>query len=1189
MVPLSATVAQYYTAWPTGWDATVAPALTVTVTLTGSDPGELVLDSAGLTVTVTRPTSTSLTVTGPSADVATALASRLSLEAPTAAGSVTVGIDVEHNLPARVAQDPTSNRIYRVWPIGSSHPPEVRLDEQNWLTVRPAATATSLWGLSGYLASVTSAAENEFIADLVRPGTAGTTVYYWLGGTDAATEGEWRWVDGPESVTSPILWAAADQARSQRGTVQVGSDSRFTWWADGEPNDFALTLGEDRLRLNVTSTGQLWNDVDKTPTNVSDGAIVEYGGVPQTNDPRRESTSVVVTVRSRFDHLIDYADANGTSQAFPTAPDAAEWTQTGVTGVTTADRTASLLSVLARPGVTGSAVGTTADVQAIVDAYAAVLAHATSGTAPAPTAAQWGALGITGLDADGIARLNSAVVVAGPAGVDRAEELVALADIAATTTTTTTSSTTTTTPSTATTTPVTTAVPPATESVTTTSPPPTTTSPTSSTPSTTTIRSTTTTTTAPVEVVIAPTANGRPTGQPVVVLDDGSTVAQAPMTGSVIVDSRPTPITVRPTTQGTVVAEGAGMRLSLGAVDPDGSPLPLSDDRLSVPHGGTVTVGADGFAPGSTVDVWAFSTPVFLGTGIADASGAVDLAVEVPDVLAAGSHTLQFTGESATSEPVAVSIGLIVTEPAPVTEPVTSAPTSEESNTPDAVPVDGGSDGATAARDGDTTATSSQEKAPPFAPVAALDDPAGLVTTATAGVAALAAASAAGASAAAAAARGAGGGSTRSGGGSRSGGSSAGGSSRGGEQTEERAELRSVDVAGIAVAFAGTAAGDGSCLWRWPGTGLVDRWSAATTVALAARAPLVSRLIADGSALRAMFGSVSALLPAGGVALGVAAAIDTGGIAMPPTVGLMLAIIVLGVIDALAGALAFAVYAVGVVVAGGILDLDSVRALMGIAVLCFAPTLIAAAFRPIRRTPAANGDEAWERAVDLVVVPLLAGMTAQAMVWALNGVAGVDFPFGYEADRVAVIVMVTMLAKVLLEECAGRWFPERMLIVCPPDLPEPSALRSSVTVVSKVAVYVFVVVTILGNVWHLWAVAAMFAAPLALGLVADRLPNVPMLWRVVPLGVPSMVMYFLVGIYASVWIESWLGETADYARLSFVAISAPFALIGVLYLFGREGDEGEERWCYRPRWRWVYRLGGVAMTLYAVALHMGWV
>ncbi|MGA1346589.1 MAG: hypothetical protein ACO35E_11535, partial [Ilumatobacteraceae bacterium] len=430
VVPLPVTVTQYYTAWPEGWDATVAPSLTATVTLTGSDPGAPVLDGSGLAVTVTNPTTTSLVVTGPSDDVAAALASRLSLEVPISAGGVDVSVDVEHNLPARVHQDPSTNRLYRVAPAA-------QLGGVTWTAARSAATASSIWGLSGYLASVTSQTEHDLIVSAVRPSSG--AVRYLLGGSDVGVEGTWIWMDGPDA-----------------GVIFSGSSAppgSFSVWASSEPNDAGD--GEDRLRLYVTPTIATWYDVTNDPATrgeaSADGAIVEYGGVPQTDDPRRESVSFVVTVRSRYDHLVDYADENGTSQTFPTAPDAAEWTQAGVTGVTTTEFTASLLSLLARPGITGTAVDTTGELQAIVDAYAAVLTHAsTSGGSTAPTATQWATLGVTGLDDAAIARLNTAVSVAGLSGVDSADELVGLADVAATTTTTTTSTTTTPTPTLAT-------------------------------------------------------------------------------------------------------------------------------------------------------------------------------------------------------------------------------------------------------------------------------------------------------------------------------------------------------------------------------------------------------------------------------------------------------------------------------------------------------------------------------------------------------------------------------------------------------------------------------------------------------------------------------------------------------------------------------------------------------------------
>lgn len=47
--------------------------------------------------------------------------------------------------------------------------------------------------IGGYLATITSAEEQNAVTRLVRNGTKGT---YWLGATDEATEGEWQWVTG---------------------------------------------------------------------------------------------------------------------------------------------------------------------------------------------------------------------------------------------------------------------------------------------------------------------------------------------------------------------------------------------------------------------------------------------------------------------------------------------------------------------------------------------------------------------------------------------------------------------------------------------------------------------------------------------------------------------------------------------------------------------------------------------------------------------------------------------------------------------------------------------------------------------------------------------------------------------------------------------------------------------------------
>ena len=80
----------------------------------------------------------------------------------------------------------------------------------------------------------------------------------------------------------------------------------------------------------------------------------------------------------------------------------------------------------------------------------------------------------------------------------------------------------------------------------------------------------------------------------------------------------------------------------------------------------------------------------------------------------------------------------------------------------------------------------------------------------------------------------------------------------------------------------GAGRGDRSRTWRWPGTIALDRISQRGPWRASPASPLVARVTVDASYLRAMFGSLALLLPLGGLALGVAAALDVSGRAAPP-------------------------------------------------------------------------------------------------------------------------------------------------------------------------------------------------------------------------------------------------------------------------------------------------------------------
>jgi hypothetical protein len=326
------------------------------------------------------------------------------------------------------------------------------------------------------------------------------------------------------------------------------------------------------------------------------------------------------------------------------------------------------------------------------------------------------------------------------------------------------------------------------------------------------------------------------------------------------------------------------------------------------------------------------------------------------------------------------------------------------------------------------------------------------------------------------------------------------------------------------------------------------------------------------------------LLPATGVAAGIASVFDVGGEALPPGLTLMAILMLVGNLDALAGAAGFAVFFIGTMLAGGVNDASSVRTLLGLAAAIVGPGLVANAFRPLRRPPSRTMADWWERLTDVAVAPLMAGLTAQGIVWGLNGMAGVYLPITDVTNRLALLVMAAVTAQVIAEEIAARWFPDRIVAVTPDAYPEPSTRRQLLSVATSAGVYVFVVVAFLGNVWQLWAAAALYAVPTLLRFLADRFPNWPMLWRVLPQGAPYMVLLLWAGATLAVWVERWLGNTPDYARTSFVLLAAFPALLSLLGLLGREPADGEVRWNERPSMRHLFRIGGVAIVVLGVQI-----
>ncbi|WP_310298700.1 T9SS type B sorting domain-containing protein [Flavobacterium aquidurense] len=138
-----------------------------------------------------------------------------------------------------------------------------------WSQAKALAEAENYYGLKGYLATILSADEAKLIGEQA----SGTG---WIGGSDAETEGTWKWVTGPEAGTSMI----------------------YTFWNTGEPNQRG---DEDYAHITQPGVGikGSWNDLSNTGDPSGNyqpkGYVVEFGGSP--GDPILQiATSTKITI-----------------------------------------------------------------------------------------------------------------------------------------------------------------------------------------------------------------------------------------------------------------------------------------------------------------------------------------------------------------------------------------------------------------------------------------------------------------------------------------------------------------------------------------------------------------------------------------------------------------------------------------------------------------------------------------------------------------------------------------------------------------------------------------------------------------------------------------------------------------------------------------------------------------------------
>jgi len=390
--------------------------------------------------------------------------------------------------------------------------------------------------------------------------------------------------------------------------------------------------------------------------------------------------------------------------------------------------------------------------------------------------------------------------------------------------------------------------------------------------------------------------------------------------------------------------------------------------------------------------------------------------------------------------------------------------------------------------------------------------------------------------------------------------------------------FRPRDLAGLVMV--GAALGDASPTWRLPLTDSFQDGIVRLSAAAGRYSLILPRALADGAWSRAMFGSGAQLLWLVGITLGVISLLQTGFQAIPASTPLLLAIMALGILDAMAGLLAWSVIFLGALFTGHIREIPDMRTAVGVALISITLSMLANYVRPLRRPKGTGWVHVFDRVTDYTIPPIVIAFGAAGMAKALNGLSGLEIISPDETLAIQVVAGLAVLARLALEDLAVHLYPQRCAAVVIPEPHPPSTPWRLAAIVGRTIITILILSAFIGMNWFTFVLALLLAVPLVLRIWVHRIPNYAWLHRWTPRGLVKLTLVTVAGIYLATWIFS-SENTASLLPAAMGILLLPTALLSIVDTFARSGGEWGSVW--------TKRLAGIALWALCAGVITGFI